>query len=105
MADGLLSLQADTALANAAKAPRVRTTTDVAQARRVSEDFESFFLSQMLRPMFNNTSAEEPFGGGSAEKIWRSLQIDEYGKSLARSGGIGIADAVFREILKIQEGA
>jgi Rod binding domain-containing protein len=27
----------------------------------------------------------------------------EYGSSIARSGGVGIADVVYREILKAQE--
>jgi hypothetical protein len=31
--------------------------------------------------------------------------VDEYGKAFARAGGIGIADAVLREILKMQEGS
>jgi hypothetical protein len=29
--------------------------------------------------------------------------IDEYGKLISRSGGLGIADQVKREMLKIQE--
>jgi Rod binding domain-containing protein len=31
------------------------------------------------------------------------MQVDEYGKAIAKNGGIGIADAVFREILRAQE--
>jgi hypothetical protein len=29
--------------------------------------------------------------------------IDEYGKSVASSGGVGIADSVLREIVRLQE--
>jgi hypothetical protein len=35
--------------------------------------------------------------------MWRSLQVVEYGKAIAQKGGIGIADSVFREMLKLQE--
>ena len=31
------------------------------------------------------------------------MMVEQYGKSIARSGGIGIADSVEREILKLQE--
>lgn len=76
---------------------------DVRQARKVAEDFESVFLSQMLQPMFAEIEPEAPFGGGPAEDVWRGMLVDEYGKIIAKGGGIGIADAVFRQILKQQE--
>lgn len=66
-------------------------------------EFESFFLSQVLQPMFANVGGEPPFGGGHAEKIWQSMLVDQYGKSMAEAGGIGIADAVAREVLRAQE--
>jgi Rod binding domain-containing protein len=53
--------------------------------------------------MFANLSAEKPFSGGSGEDMWRSLQVDEFGKAISRKGGIGIADNIFREMLKLQE--
>ncbi len=102
MIDTTFALQAHAAL-NAAKAPpAVGKNLNVEQARRVSQDFEAFFLGQMLQPMFSGIKAEEPFDGGPAEEIWRSMQVDEYGKAIARNGGVGIADAVFREIIKLQ---
>lgn len=72
-------------------------------ARKTAQDFEAVFLAQMLKPMFDGLNAEEPFGGGPGEEMWRSLQVEEYGKAIARQGGIGVAAAVMREILKTQE--
>ena len=57
----------------------------------------------MLKPMFANLGAEGPFGGGTGEEMWRSLQVDEYGKVIAKKGGIGLADNIFHEMLKLQE--
>ena len=96
-------LEATTALAASRTAPRVGRHLDVAQARKVAQDFEAFFLGQMLQPLFADLNAVAPFGGGPGEDIWRSMQVDEYGKALARRGGVGIADAVFNQILKLQE--
>jgi peptidoglycan hydrolase FlgJ len=45
------------------------------------------------------------FGGGPGEDIYRSMLVEQYGKSLARAGGIGMSDAVQREILRLQEAA
>lgn len=71
--------------------------------RRAAEDFEAVFLSQMLAPMFEELGQDPLFGGGPGEEIYRSLLVEEYGKAVARSGGIGIADAVQREMLRMQE--
>jgi Rod binding domain-containing protein len=74
-------------------------------AKKAAIEFESVFISQMLAPMFDGISSDGPFGGGSGEKVYRSLMVDEYGKLIAKSGGIGLADSVMREILKHQERA
>ncbi len=83
--------------AQAAKSP------ERLQVRAAAEEFEAVFLSQMLEPMFKGIETDGMFGGGSSEKIYQSVMLQEYGKALARSGGVGIADAVEREILRLQE--
>jgi peptidoglycan hydrolase FlgJ len=83
--------------------PRAHASNE-AEAQRIGKDFEQMFLSQMLQPMFEGIG-EGPFGGGYGEKMFKSMQLDEYAKALTRSGGIGIADAVAREMLRLQEKA
>jgi len=73
------------------------------QAKRVGQEFEALFLSEMLSPVFESIDSDGMFGGGEGEKIFRSMMVQEYGKAIAQSGGVGIADAVQREILKMQE--
>jgi Rod binding domain-containing protein len=43
------------------------------------------------------------FGGGKGEEMYRSLLVEEYGKTIAKAGGVGIADQVKAEMLKLQE--
>ena len=74
------------------------------KARKTAEEFESSFLSAMLEQMFTGLEAEAPFGGGHAETTYRSLLVGEYAKSISQSGGIGIADQVYRQLLSVQEG-
>ncbi len=76
---------------------------DVKQARKTAEDFEAFFLTQTMEQMFSGLEADGMFGGGDAEKIWRSFLLDEYGKQMVKSGGIGLADEVMNYMLEMQE--
>ena len=73
------------------------------QARTAAESFEAFFISQIMGNMSTGLKTNGPFGGGQAEDTWRSMLNDQYGKSISSHGGIGIADMVYREILKLQE--
>lgn len=77
--------------------------TDMRKMRETAREFEAVFISQMLRPMFENIEAAAPFGGGPGEQAYRDMQIDEYGKAIAKAGGIGLADSVMREMIKMQE--
>ncbi len=100
-----ITLEAESAFFAARALPKVERTHDIERAHQVAEDFEAFFLGQVLQPLFSDSGAEKPFGGGMAEDMWRTLQVDEYGKAMARAGGVGIADAVLQEILRLQEEA
>ncbi|HSK38328.1 MAG TPA: rod-binding protein [Arenibaculum sp.] len=73
------------------------------RTRRTAEEFEGQFLTQMLSHLFENVEVDETFGGGHAEEMFRSLLVDQYGKQMTRAGGIGIADAVQKQILSMQE--
>ncbi len=74
-----------------------------AATRKAAKDFEGVFLSEMMGAMFEGIKTDGPFGGGAGEGMMRSLMIDEYSKSIAARGGIGIADNVYRELVHIQE--
>jgi Rod binding domain-containing protein len=74
-----------------------------AEISDAAEKFEGMFLSQMFQYMFEGVDADPMFGGGSAEKMYRSLMIDEYGKQVAAKGGLGIADHVYDTLLAAQE--
>jgi len=43
-----------------------------------------------------------PMGGSGALKVWRSFAIDQFAKSFAKAGGIGIAPEVYNVMLKEQ---
>jgi peptidoglycan hydrolase FlgJ len=73
------------------------------KARAAAEDFEAVFLNSMFNQMFTGLDGEGPFGGGAGLGVWRSFLTDEYAKSFAKAGGIGLADHVHRTLLAQQE--
>ena len=78
---------------------------DVKKAEESAESFEAFFLSRMMESMFEGVSTDGMFGGGHAEKIYRSLLLDEYGKEMAKLGSVGVKDYVMQAVLQMQEAA
>lgn len=72
------------------------------QIEKTAKDFEASFLSVMLAQMFNGVEVEAPFGGGHGEKMFKSLFTDAVAKQVTNTGGVGVADAVAREMLKLQ---
>jgi Rod binding domain-containing protein len=79
-------------------------TKDVhAKARAAAVDFEAVFLNSMFNEMFTGIDGEGPFGGNGANGVWRSFLTEEYAKSFARAGGVGITDHVYRSLIAQQE--
>jgi Rod binding domain-containing protein len=85
----------------AAPAPRAAVSEEA--ARHTAREFESLFLTQFAQVLFSSVKSDGPFGGGPAEDIFKGLLAEEYGKNLAHSGGIGIADSVYRQLIQSQE--
>jgi Rod binding domain-containing protein len=80
------------------------TTNGVSEkARQAAEDFEAVYLNTMFSQMFTAMDGEGPFGGGKALGVWRSFLTDEYSKSFAKKGGVGIAPEVYRTLMAQQE--
>ena len=74
-----------------------------AKARAAAQDFEAMFLNSMFSQMMTKTDGEGPFGGGPAASTWRTFLTDEYARSFAKAGGIGIADHVYGALIAQQE--
>ena len=94
-----LSPAATAALAGKASDP---AASRAAKAKAAGEDFEAVFLNSMFQQMFSGVG-QGPFSGGPGANIWRSFLTDEYSKSFAKAGGVGIAAQVTRELLAQQE--
>jgi flagellar protein FlgJ len=83
--------------------PKPTNSTDAANSAKTAEEFESFFMTQMLEHMFKGIETGGYFGGGHGEDIYQSMMLKEYGRVLAKAGGLGIADIVNQELINMQE--
>ncbi len=103
--DATLSLvNSSPALHQVPDRPSAKATPE-AKAHAQAKEFEQVYLSTMLNQMFAGLKTEAPFGGGQAEETWRGMLVDRYADTISKAGGVGIADAVYRDLLHIQEGA
>jgi flagellar protein FlgJ len=80
-----------------------KPTGDTAKATAAAKEYESVFISQFLGSMFSGIKSDGPTGGGEGEEMFRSLMINEYGKSLEQRGGFGLAAKMQAELLKHQQ--
>jgi len=97
----LLDMQSAAAAQSASRYDSI-AARNARQARETAESFESVFLFEVLQSMYADVKPGA-FGGGHEETIYQSMMNEEVAKSISRQGGIGIADAVYREIMRQQE--
>jgi peptidoglycan hydrolase FlgJ len=83
--------------------PRQAPAAPSARMRETAAAFEASFLSQMLKPMFEGLKTDGDFGGGEAESTWRGFLVEAMAKQTVRAGGIGLADKVLAQMVKMQE--
>lgn len=57
--------------------------------------FEAMVLQSFFQTMLPKDS-ESVYGGGMAGEMWQSFLAEQLGETVARRGGIGIADSVLR---------
>ena len=92
----MLNGRPDYALADALKkvSPRAQL-----KAKASAQDFESVFLNSMFSQMTSGIKGEGPFGDTPGTGVWRSMLTEEYSKSFAKAGGVGISNDVYRTLI------
>ena len=69
------------------------------KAKATATDFEAMFLNSMFSQMTTGLKGDGPFGDTTGTGVWRSKLTEEYTKSFAKSGGVGISNDVFRSLI------
>jgi len=69
------------------------------KAKQTATDFEAMFLNSMFSHMTEGLKGEGPFGSTEGTGVWRSMLTEQYSKTFARAGGVGIASEVYRTLI------
>jgi Rod binding domain-containing protein len=74
------------------------------KAKATATDFEAMFLNSMFSQMTSGIKGEGPFGDTPGTGVWRSMLTEQYSKSFAKAGGVGISNDVYRTLILQQAG-
>jgi flagellar protein FlgJ len=87
--------------------PAITTSLPPAQVQKAwdaAQKFESMTIGEFLTPMFDTIDlSKSAFGGGEAEAAWKPMLIDAMAKEITKTGGLGLAQPVFAQMIHMQE--
>jgi peptidoglycan hydrolase FlgJ len=69
------------------------------KAKATAQDFEAMFLNSMFSQMTTGLKGEGPFGDTVGTGVWRSMLTEQYSKTIAKAGGVGISNDVYRSLI------
>jgi peptidoglycan hydrolase FlgJ len=70
-----------------------------ARTKTTATNFEAVFLNSMFSEMTNGLKGDGPYGNTPGTGVWRGMLTEQYSKSFAKAGGIGISHEVFRDLI------
>ena len=80
----------------------VKNTSDTdrheQQLREACQELESVFVSKMLEIMRSTIIHSDLIPRSFAEETFESMLYDEYAKNISKTGGLGIADSIYRQL-------
>ena len=85
---------------------KVMTAEEIAQRnkdiREASTDLEAILLKMMYGEMYKTVPKDELFGDDNAMEIYQDMYHGELTKEMAKSGGIGLADFIYKQLTSKQ---
>ena len=85
----------------AQKANSPETKESVAKLKKVSQQFESIFLSYMMKQMRKTVPDDPIFGNSVAKDVYYDMHDDAVANELSKAGGIGLAVILYNQLSKM----
>lgn len=82
----------------ALKPPPPPTTPQQKKLMGACQDFESVMLAMVFKQMGTASTSDDPLSKGAGADTWRDMLTEERAKAMSRSGGIGLADSIYRQL-------
>jgi flagellar protein FlgJ len=70
------------------------------KVRKAARDFEALMLGQMLRSMRQASLPGSSPLTGQGQRLYQEVMDDEVARTLAKSGGLGLADMIARDLVR-----
>jgi len=71
-----------------------------AKLRKVAGDFEAIFIRQMLKSMRLTLTNGGMFGSGSVGEIYSDMMDNAISEKIAERGDMGLADIIYKQMVK-----
>jgi flagellar protein FlgJ len=81
-----------------AKKPAAPSSPQQKKLMGACKEFESVMLSQVFKQMRQSVQTSDPLNQGSANKTFQDMLDDETSKNMAKGGGIGLAESIYRQL-------
>ncbi len=83
--------------------PQSPALTEKTQAlKSLADKLEAQFLAEMLKAS-GVGKPRDAFGGGAGEDHFSSFLTQEYAQAVVNTGGIGLSEAIFRSLSKMED--
>lgn len=76
----------------------LKTPENLAQVKKLSEEFEAVFLEIVLKSMRESVQKSDLTNGGNGEQIFQSMLDSEYSKNLATYQSTGLASTIMESL-------
>jgi flagellar protein FlgJ len=83
----------------AVDASGISAEAEAKRLREACQGFEAMFLDIVFKEMRNTVPENTLFGESQGEKIWHSMLDTEMMQNVAKSGGVGIADMMYDNLI------
>lgn len=79
-------------------AAALKDDKEKAKLKEVCKDMEAVFLNLMLSKMRETVPKSKLMGDSSQEELFQSMLDSEMTKNLAKAGGMGLADMLYKQL-------
>ena len=83
----------------------VNPATGRSQLKEAAIEMETWFINEMFKAMRRTVpEGEGMFETSNGEQIWRDMLDEQTSKSLAQSGGLGLAQQLYEQLKRVNVG-
>ena len=82
------------ALADISRLPAAPSAPEKTDMNRAVQEFEAYFLGEMLRVSSRTSSTNGLLDGGDAGRMYREMFLEEIGRLASKRGGLGLAESL-----------